>query len=80
MAKDYFTVPGGVQAALAFSLAGAMRGQFLLDADMTPPQPAGVTEVSTRYGIWRRVDLRCETRGHYSSENRSTTVAAWVRV
>ena len=79
MARNYYTVPGGVEVTLAFSLVGATRGQYLLDPDMSPPQPASVTEISTPHGVWRRVLLRQETKAFYSADDRSDTVRAWVR-
>lgn len=74
-----YTTAAGDPATIAGSMAGSMRGEYILDRAMHPAQPAAVTEINTPHGIWRRVELQEHSRGLYKENNRTITVKAWRR-
>lgn len=79
MPRRFYYDQAGNAVDMAHSMVGSLRGQYVLDTDMSPPQPASVTQVTGPSGMWRRTTLRCDVKGHYSSEDRQETVKAWKR-
>jgi hypothetical protein len=69
----------GREVTVAPSMAGANRGDFVLDrmAD-GGPHPLTTLELTNRFGRWRRVRLEEQRRGHY--ETKTGQVWAWERV
>lgn len=84
---DFFTLPLTLpdeqvlparQVSVAFSLAGARRGEFVPDGNVEVRVPATTVEMNTRWGVFRRARLKNVRQVDHKPQ--ITEIDAWERV